>query len=157
MDMIPGRMNRLALEPVRPGTYRGACAEFCGMAHARMNLVVVVHEPPAFEAWLDAQAAPAAAPATPVAQRGQAVFFERGCLACHTIRGTAAVGVIGPDLTHLGSRQTIAAGTLPQQPNTIRRWIAEVDRIKPGAHMPTFGALPAADLDALAAFLSGLR
>lgn len=157
MDTIPGRVNRLALEPTRTGTFRGACAEFCGASHARMSFVVIVSEQVAFDSWLANQARPAAAPADPVAQRGQAAFLEHGCSTCHTIRGTAALGVVGPDLTHVASRHTLAAGTLPTGPEEFQRWIAHAERLKPGAHMPSFDSLPEDTVASLAAYLAQLK
>jgi cytochrome c oxidase subunit 2 len=157
MDLIPGRATRLALEPTRAGVFRGACAEYCGASHARMAFTVVVLEPDAFDQWLVSQAQPVAAPADALRVRGESAFMANGCTACHTIRGTAATGAIGPDLTHVGSRLRLAAGTLANDPESFARWIREADRIKPGVHMPAFRALPAGDLAALAAYLDGLR
>ena len=156
-DMIPGRRTRLLLTPSRPGTYRGACAEFCGASHARMTFVVVVEDPLQFDQWLAAQAEPARPPLEPVAVRGAELFGETGCGACHTVRGTEADGMIGPDLTHVGSRLTIAAGTLPRDPDAFLRFISQTDAVKPGVHMPAFGMLPPDDLRALAAYLEGLK
>jgi cytochrome c oxidase subunit 2 len=157
MDMIPGRRTRLALEPTRIGTFRGACAEYCGASHAFMAFSVVVMEAEAFGAWLESQARPAPAPAEPLMMRGEAAFMANGCTACHTIRGTPAAGVIGPDLTHVGSRGRIAAETLPNDRDALVRWIAQTDSVKPGVHMPAFRALGTDDLSALAAYLGGLR
>jgi cytochrome c oxidase subunit 2 len=157
MDMIPGRLTRLALEPTQTGVFRGACAEYCGASHALMAFVVVVVEPGEFEAWLAAQALAAASPADPLAARGQQAFVAHGCTACHTIRGTEAAGAIGPDLTHVGSRLQIGAATLPNVPEALMRWIAQTDRIKPGVHMPAFRTLGPDDLSALAAYLLSLR
>jgi cytochrome c oxidase subunit 2 len=157
MDMIPGRLTRLALEPTRTGTFRGACAEYCGASHAFMAFSVVVMESQAFRAWLEAQASPAQPPTDPLAVRGEAAFMANGCTACHTIRGTPAAGVIGPDLTHVGSRGRIAAETLPNDRDALGRWIAQTDSVKPGVHMPAFRALHTDDLSALAAYLGGLR
>jgi cytochrome c oxidase subunit 2 len=155
--MIPGRVNRLPLEPTRTGTYRGACAEFCGTSHARMNFIVEVMERDAFDRWLDEQAQPASAPADATAQRGHAAFLEHGCSTCHTVRGAGAFGVEGPDLTHVGSRRTIAAGQLPAEPQQFRRWISSSEILKPGAHMPAFAELPDDTLAALAAYLTQLQ
>jgi cytochrome c oxidase subunit 2 len=157
MDMIPGRVTRLALEPTRTGVFRGACAEYCGASHALMAFRVVVTEPKEFEAWLDAQARPAEAPSEALTVRGHGAFLAHGCTACHTVRGTRAAGRIGPDLTHVGSRLRIAADTLPNDPEAVVRWIGQTDRIKPGVHMPAFRALAADDLTALAAYLDSLR
>ena len=157
MDMIPGRTNRLALEPTRTGTFRGACAEFCGSSHALMNFIVVVTEQGEFDRWLAGQAQPALTPTEPLAQQGERAFFARGCNTCHAVRGTDARGVAGPDLTHVGSRQTIAAGQLPTRPEQFSRWISNTERIKPDAHMPAFDGLPDDELAALAVYLMQLK
>lgn len=155
-DMIPGRETLIVLEPTRTGVFRGACAEYCGASHALMNFAVLVLEPDAYAAWLADQAAPAQAPASAAAERGRAVFFEYGCGACHTIRGTQARGDVGPDLTHVGSRRTLAAGALPNTPDDYVRWISDVHEVKPDANMPEFGMLAQDDLAALALYLDGL-
>jgi cytochrome c oxidase subunit 2 len=157
MDMIPGRLTRLALEPTQVGTFRGACAEYCGASHALMAFSVVVMEPSAFRVWLEAQGRPAQSPTDAIAQRGETTFMANGCTACHTIRGTPAAGVIGPDLTHIGSRGRIAAETLPNDREALVRWIAQSDGVKPGVHMPAFRTLSGDDLAALAAYLGSLR
>ncbi len=153
VDMIPGRVTRLRLEPERAGIYRGVCAEYCGASHARMGFAVQVMEPPAFEAWLSAQARAAAAPESD----GSRAFVSSGCAACHAVRGTAAVASIGPDLTHIGSRLTIAAGALPNTVDDLQRFIANPAAIKPGSLMPPFGSLPPAELRALAVYLKELQ
>jgi cytochrome c oxidase subunit II len=157
VDMIPGRVTRLALLPTRTGVYRGVCAEYCGASHALMNFDVVVAEKAEFDRWLEAQGRPAAPPAEPLAVRGQELFLAQGCGACHAVRGTQAAGVIGPDLTHVGSRLGLAADALPNEPDAFRRWIAHTDAVKPGALMPAFGMLPEDDLRALSAYLEGLK
>jgi cytochrome c oxidase subunit 2 len=157
MDMIPGRLTRLALEPTKTGTFRGVCAEYCGASHALMAFTVIVMEPGEFRLWLEAQARPAAPAADPQSARGQTAFVANGCSACHTIRGIASAGRIGPDLTHLGSRLRIAADTLPNGPEMLERWIEDPDRIKPGVHMPAFRALDREEQSALALYLSGLK
>lgn len=157
LDMIPGRQTRLVLEPTRTGTFRGACAEYCGTSHALMALDAVVLEPEAFARWLDTQAAPAREPATPLAREGAALFLGHGCGACHTVRGTQANGGVGPDLTHVGGRLTLAAGTLRMSEAALARWIARPAAVKPGVHMPAFGMLPDGQLRALAAYLAGLE
>ncbi|WP_159994664.1 cytochrome c oxidase subunit II [Roseomonas sp. 18066] len=153
MDMIPGATNRLVLEPEKTGLFRGVCAEFCGSSHALMAFSVEVMEPEAFEAWLAAEMAPAATPRG----EGAALFLARGCGACHTVRGTAAAGRIGPDLTHLAGRHSLGAGILPNDAATIDRFIREVDRIKPSARMPGFAMLPPAETAAIAGWLGSLR
>lgn len=153
MDMIPGRVTRLLLEPERTGVYRGVCAEYCGESHARMGFVAEVMEPAAFENWLSAQARPAAS----VDSTGMRIFQSSGCGACHAVRGTAATASIGPDLTHVGSRVTLAAGTLSNTVTDLERFIAHPAAVKPGSLMPSFAAMPAADLRALAEYLKGLQ
>jgi cytochrome c oxidase subunit 2 len=157
MDMIPGRVTWLALEPTRTGYYRGACAEYCGGSHALMAFDVEVTDRASFDRWLERQAQPAVAPADPRRQQGRNVFFSSGCSACHTIRGTLAAGTIGPDLTHVGGRRTLAASVLPNDPDAFTRWIARPEHIKPGARMPRFDMMGADDLAALAAYLEGLE
>lgn len=157
MDMTPGRTTTLTLTPTGTGIYRGACAEYCGIAHARMNFAVVVMKPGEFSEWLDAQAKPARLPAGALARRGMQAFLYNGCGACHTVRGTPANGTVGPDLTHVGSRLGIAAGVLPAEPDDFRDWIDHPKVIKPGVHMPAFGMLSDDDLRAIAAWLDGLE
>jgi cytochrome c oxidase subunit 2 len=150
-------VNYLPLQATQEGTFSGVCAEFCGSSHAAMSFVVVGMEDAAFEQWLDQQALPAREPDGAEARRGQAVFFERGCVTCHTIRGTLAAGVTGPDLTHVGSRQTLAAGLLPANPQAFAEWISSTTHLKPGARMPAFDNLPDDALAALAAYLTQLQ
>lgn len=152
VDMLPGRTTRLTLEPHTIGTFRGVCAEYCGESHARMAFAVEVMEPAAFDMWLVAQARPADSNAS-----GARLFETAGCGACHAIRGTGADATIGPDLTHVGSRLTLAGGALPNTADNLARWIARPDLIKPGSLMPPFAGLPAEDVRSLVAFLQGLR
>lgn len=157
VDMIPGRVQQLRIEVPQPGRHRGQCAEFCGEQHAGMAFEVVVDPPPVFEAWLQAQAAPAARPSGAVATRGLALFVSEGCAACHSIRGLAEEANAGPDLTHVASRRFIGAGTLPADEAGFARWIAGVQHLKPGARMPQYGRLDPSALAALATFLGQLR
>lgn len=156
-DMIPGRVTRLVLTPTRTGVFRGACAEYCGTSHALMSFYVMVMEKAEFARWLDQQASPARAPATPVVARGQQQFLENGCGACHAIRGTAATGVVGPDLTHIGSRLSVGAGVLTNDLNALLRWTVQADQLKPGVLMPHYRMLPPTELRALAAYLESLQ
>lgn len=157
VDMIPGRTTTLVLEPTRTGVFRGACAEYCGTAHAHMRFVAVVMVQADFEDWLRAQAAPARAPRTAEEQAGQRAFLRNGCGACHAIRGTPARGTVGPDLTHVGSRLELAAGTLPNNAVAFERWISAAHAVKPDVLMPPFAALPEQDLQAMALYLDGLQ
>jgi len=149
IDMIPGRRNRVLLYADRPGVYRGQCAEFCGLEHARMAMYVYAQPRADFDRWLRAQAAPAAA-APPAA------FMRDGCAACHTLRGTPARGAVGPDLTHVGSRSTIAALTLPNDRAAVAEWLRDPQHVKPGNRMPNLH-LSDADIRALVAYLESLN
>jgi len=157
LDMVPGRLQHLLLSADSPGTWRGQCAEFCGEQHARMALQVVALEPAAFDAWLAAQARPAAAPASPQQELGRQAFLGQRCDACHTVRGVAESSRLGPDLTHVGSRGHLAAGTLPNTPEGRAQWIAHVQQVKTGARMPSYDRLDAATLAALAEWLGALQ
>ncbi|MEZ4408652.1 MAG: cytochrome c oxidase subunit II [Polyangiales bacterium] len=157
LDMLPGRPNRLALRATRAGVFRGVCAEYCGDSHALMAFDVVVEPREALDRWLTHQAEPAATPTDPLAARGAALFVADGCGACHAVRGTVSDGRLGPDLTHVGSRRSLAAGTLRNEPDALTRWIARADALKPDAHMPAFAMLARDDLRALAAYLEALR
>ena len=157
IDMIPGRVTRIALEPTRTGVFGGACAEYCGASHARMHFDVVVTRRPEFETWLALQAQAATQPTDPLLTDGQTAFMTHGCAACHTVRGLTTVGRIGPDLTHVGGRLRIAAGTLPNAPAEFARWIGQTDRFKPGVHMPAFRTLSPSELAALGAYLESLQ
>ena len=157
VDMIPGRVNRLVLEPTKTGVFRGVCAEYCGTSHALMAFSVVVQEQADFADWLAQQAAPAAQPSEPLAQAGHDLFHSHGCGACHTIRGTRADGVVGPDLTHVGGRISLGAGILPNEVDDFVRWIAHTHAVKPDVLMPAFGMLPAQELRALSAYLDSLQ
>jgi cytochrome c oxidase subunit II len=156
-DMIPGRVNRLVLEVEEPGIYRGQCAEYCGGPHAWMAFYAVAEEPEAFAAWLEREALPAALPEDPFLARGASLFLDSGCGACHAIRGTAAAGQLGPDLTHVGGRHSIGAGILPNNVGTIAGWIADAQAIKPHNKMPSFNVFSGEELRALAAYLASLE
>ncbi|HYV22363.1 MAG TPA: cytochrome c oxidase subunit II [Candidatus Bathyarchaeia archaeon] len=152
MDMLPGVTNHLRLFARRVGSYDGQCAEFCGIEHAWMRIRVVAQTRTDFDQWLRGQVPPA-----PTQDgNGERVFLSNICVNCHTVRGTSAAGTAGPDLTHVGARATIGAGVLPNDVARMRAWLADPQRYKPGALMPSV-PLPAADLDALAAYLVSLR
>jgi cytochrome c oxidase subunit II len=157
VDMIPGRRTRLRLEPTRTGVFRGVCAEYCGSSHAFMSFSVVVEKEQEFARWLDGQRATASRTQDPSAARGAELFLGQGCGACHAIRGTAADGVVGPDLTHVGSRLTLGAGRLPNRSESFERWLVHTAELKPKVLMPHFRMLPPSDLRALAAYLEGLQ
>ena len=156
-DMLPGRVGHLLLQASRAGVYRGQCAEFCGEQHARMALHVVAQEPTEFAAWLAAQARPAAPPSSALLERGRQVFLEQRCNACHTVRGVAAEGRLGPDLTHVGSRLYLGAGTLVNRAGSLAHWVSDTQAIKPGARMPSSPEIDVVALQALAAWLEYLQ
>jgi cytochrome c oxidase subunit 2 len=151
-DMLPGVTNRLRLLAPRAGSYDGQCAEFCGIEHAWMRIRVVVESQAEFDAWLHAQTLPRAT----IETKAEQIFLANICVNCHTIRGTAAAGTAGPDLTHVGARATLGAGVLPNDVASMRAWLADPQRYKPGALMPSV-PLSNADLDALAAYLVSLK
>lgn len=156
MDVIPGQQNATWIMADTAGAYRGECAEFCGAQHAHMDFTVVAEPAAAFGQWLSAQRAVAAVPADSLARAGYNVFRISACAACHTIRGADVFGKVGPELTHLASRRTIAAGMLPNTPGNLAAWIVNAPSLKPGVEMP---ALPmsAATEHALLGYLSTLR
>jgi cytochrome c oxidase subunit 2 len=155
-DLIPGRSNSLVFTVDRPGTYRGQCAEFCGLQHAHMALLVIAESADDFQRWRKAQLADATAPATPEQSAGRDVFLAKACAACHTVRGTSAAGNLGPDLTHVGGRQYIAAGILPTTRGSLAAWVADPQTIKPGNNMPLVPLEPR-ELNALSAWLTSLQ
>ncbi len=157
VDMIPGRTNRLIVQPTETGVFRGVCAEYCGTAHAAMEFSAVVMEPEAFADWLAAQAQPAIGVEGAEPTAGETGFLANGCGACHRIRGTAADGRLGPDLTHVASRVGLAAGVLPNRRETLKRWIREPHALKPGVRMPAFDMLPEPEIEQIAAFLDSLQ
>jgi cytochrome c oxidase subunit 2 len=155
-DVIPGQQNTMWMQADKPGVYWGECAEYCGLQHTHMNLLVVAQSPSDFRHWLDQQRQPPAPPTDPVTATGERVFERSACAACHTVAGTTAMGQMGPDLTHLASRRTLAAGTLANTPGNLAGWIANAQGIKPGNDMPTM-TLPPGDLQALVAWLETLQ
>ncbi|MCB8837959.1 cytochrome c oxidase subunit II [Aurantimonas sp. VKM B-3413] len=152
-DAIPGRVNRIVLDPTRPGVFNGVCAEYCGDAHAQMGLRVVAVPPEEFDAHVRRQAEDAAV----TSGRGAELFLKNGCGACHTVRGTPADGAVGPDLTHVASRRTIAAGLLPTNEANIAAFIRTPAHVKPGVLMPSFGMLPEDEIAAMANWLGALQ
>lgn len=155
-DMIPGRVNRVVIQADRPGVYRGQCAEYCGLQHARMAFDVFVLPPAEFDAWLARLAQPAPEPQTAQLRRGRELFLELGCGACHTIRGVSG-GELGPDLTRVGARKSLGAGTVPGGIGNIAGWIASSQHLKPGNRMPSYDQLHGEQLRAVAAYLASLE
>jgi len=156
IDEVPGRQNRVLLYADRPGSYRGQCAEFCGAQHAHMALYVIAQPMAQFRAWLAAMSAPARNPSGGAAAIGRRLFEADQCASCHQIRGVTAPVTVGPDLTHLATRSSLAAATIPNRPSYLERWIANPQSIKPGDRMPDLG-LPRWQISDIVAYLDSLR
>jgi cytochrome c oxidase subunit 2 len=155
-DLLPGYTRSLWFRADTPGVYRGQCAEFCGYQHAKMGMLVIAESQEKYDAWIKAQQSAANAPQDSATERGKIVFEGSTCVMCHAISGTVAGATMGPDLTHLASRQTIAAGTLPNTEANLYAWISDPQRIKPGTLMPATKLDPR-DLHALVAYLRQLK
>ena len=155
LDMIPGQQNRMAIKASEPVVARGQCAEFCGLQHANMSLHLIARTEADFAGWLAGQRAEAAQNAG--SERGRVLFLSAGCGGCHAIRGTAARGTIGPDLTHFGGRTSLGAGMMTNDAAAIARWISSAQHIKPGNKMPSFNIFEPDELTALASYLEGLK
>ena len=155
-DLIPGHRSATWIEADRPGVWKARCAEFCGIQHAKMAFDVVAESPARFNQWYLSQLASASPPTDSSAVHGQSVFVERTCIMCHSISGTPAGSNVGPELTHLASRPSIAAGSLPNTRENLGRWILNPQLIKPGVHMPP-NALSPGDMKALLDYLETLK
>jgi cytochrome c oxidase subunit 2 len=153
-DLIPGKTNVMWIQADRPGLFVGQCAEYCGTQHANMLIRLVVESPREFQSWLEREAAAAVDDAS--AHEGKSVFLGQSCVNCHAVRGTPAQGGYAPDLTHLMSRRTLAAGMAPNTPENLRRWVDDPQAIKPGCLMPAFG-LSTRDRKLLVDYLETLR
>jgi cytochrome c oxidase subunit II len=153
-DLLPNRVNELWIDPHVPGVYEGQCNQLCGVQHAKMLLVVHVDTPEQFDAWVRQQQQPGAE--DPQVAQGRHVFETAACMNCHSVRGTVANGLFGPDLTHLMSRGTIAAGAVENTPENLKRWVADPGAFKPGALMPSMNLSPE-QLDQLTAYLITLK
>jgi cytochrome c oxidase subunit II len=154
MDVIPGVTNVTWIQASAPGRYSGQCAEFCGLQHARMAFFVTAENPADFNAWRDRQLASPAPPTNAAIAQGSALFAAR-CASCHTVSGTPAGGIVGPNLSHIAGRPTLAAGTIPNDTAHLSAWIADPDAIKPGVLMPKT-LLSAADRAKVVAYLQSL-
>lgn len=155
-DLIPGRTATIELRADKPGIYRGQCAEFCGFQHAKMALLVIAEPPAQYKAWAERQRQPAPTPTSSLALRGQKIFMGTTCVMCHTIGGTQAQALFGPDLTHVASRKALAAGTLPNTRAHRAAWVSNPQEFKPGANMPSSN-LSGKELQALLAYLETLQ
>jgi cytochrome c oxidase subunit II len=156
MDLVPGRENILRIRAERSGRYSGQCSEFCGLQHAHMRLLIIAKDSNEFAQWYEKQLQPARQPQSAEARLGREIFLQRPCVMCHTISGTPAASRAGPDLSHVASRQTLAAGTLPLTRGSLAAWIADPQTIKPGAKMP-LTHLGADELNAVVAYLESLQ
>lgn len=155
-DLIPGYTTALWFQADKPGVFRGQCAEFCGLQHAKMAFYIVAEDSATFQQWLQQQTKPAPDPDNDQKKHGEQVFLQNQCVMCHTIRGTIAGSRVGPDLTHVAGRMSLAAGTLPNNIGNLAAWIADPQGIKPGNRMPP-NLLPASDLQDLLAYLETLK
>jgi cytochrome c oxidase subunit 2 len=155
-DVIPGQRNVAWIQADKAGIYRGQCTEYCGLQHANMAAFVVAEPPAQFAQWLDTQSKNAGPPKDPDAADGLAVFQKSACATCHAIRGSDALGQVGPDLTHVAGRMTLAAGALENTRGNLAGWIGNSQAIKPGNDMPTMTLSPA-DLQALVSYLETLK
>lgn len=157
VDVVPNRVNTMWLQADEPGVYYGQCAEYCGTSHANMRMRVQVVSQAEFDAWVQQrQAAAAFSTADNLVTRGHDVFVNSACAACHTVDGTEAAGKVGPDLSDVGSRTTIAAGLVDNTPENMAAWLRDPQSVKPGALMPNL-QLNDEDVSALVAFLDSLK
>jgi cytochrome c oxidase subunit 2 len=156
IDLIPSRSNMTWMQADRPGIYHGQCGEFCGAQHAHMAVKVIAEDQASFDRWYAGQVPPASEPSDDSRARGREIFLNSPCVVCHSIRGTAARGTVGPDLTHLASRKTIAAGTLQNTRGNLAGWVIDAQSIKPGVRMPNM-ALSPQDLEPLLDYLESLQ
>ncbi len=157
LDLIPGRTNRLMVEADTAGVFRGQCAEFCGLGHAKMALYAVAVPPERYAQWAEKQQRPARLPQQPAARQGSRLFRASGCPLCHTVRGQGAWGRVGPDLTHVGGRMTIGAGVLETSQENLALWIAHNEALKEGNRMPDYADLSRETREAIAAYLESLE
>lgn len=162
MDLIPKRINKIVIQADKPGVYRGECAEFCGLQHAHMGLMVVAQSQADYDNWVQAQSQSAAQPADPVTQTGQQVFMSAGCVFCHVVRGLDDKEIdrsgidLGPDLTHLDSRLTIAGASLTKNRGNLAGWVIDAQHVKPGSLMPEMH-INSEELQALLVYLESLK
>jgi len=155
-DLVPGHPTSMWLRAEKTGTFRGQCAEFCGLQHAHMRLTFVVDPPEVFDHWMEASSTDAPEPGNETERRGQQVFLSRQCMMCHAINGTNARATVGPDLTHIGSRAMLASGAIPNTRGYLAGWIVNPQNIKPGVRMPP-NTMPSDDLNALLDYLESLK
>jgi cytochrome c oxidase subunit II len=152
-DTVPGKTNQMSVLVNRPGVYDGACNQYCGLQHAWMRIRVIAEPADQFNAWVQQQSQPV----TPAGTRGEQVFLQNTCVACHSIRGLQATANVGPDLTHFGSRTTLGTGVVDNTPVSLQQWIRNPQALKPGVLMPAFQNLSDSDLTALVDYLESLK
>lgn len=157
IDMLPGQINKQRIQATQSGVFRGQCAEFCGAQHAKMAFYVVAQTPQEYEQWFAKQLQPPAEPQDAMLRQGRQLFLDNRCGLCHAIRSTEAKGMLGPDLSDVGSRHSLGAGILPNNRGAIAGWITDSQRIKPGNKMPAFNQFSGEELRALSAYLESLR
>ena len=157
VDLIPGTTTHLRLQADSPGAYQGQCAEYCGPQHAHMALLVVSEQAAAFDEWLGRLRSPAATPTDSDAVSGEQVFMTHQCALCHTVRGTPAQGLVGPDLTHFGGRTRLAANAFPNSTAPLSAWVTHAQSMKPNAQMPSMASFSGAELREMVAYLQGLK
>lgn len=157
VDLIPGQINRIRIQADQPGVYRGQCAEYCGAQHAHMSLLVVADPPADYEAWLAREINQAEPPATEQQRHGQQLFMTKACVLCHTIRGTLAQAKVGPDLTHIASRQGLAANTLRNNAANLEAWVMHAQSLKPEVIMPDVSQFTGQEARDLVAYLQQLQ
>lgn len=157
VDMIPGHPNFIRIEASHPGNFNGQCASFCGEEHALMRLLVVAQTPYNYHAWVEEQLKPAAAPTNPDAVAGEQIFVTGACSMCHTVRGTTAGGRVAPDLTHIASRQYLAANVFPNNTGNLEAWITHAQSMKPDAQMPNLTQFTGTQLQQLTDYLQQLK
>lgn len=156
MDVIPGHTNTLWIQADKAGTYAGQCAEFCGVEHAKMRLLVIAEPADQFKTWVQQQQAPIQAALSGDSANGEQIFLAGTCIGCHTVDGTKAKGLVGPNLTHFASRQTFAGSTLPNDPKNLADWLSDPQAVKPGNLMPNLH-LSDRDIQQLVAYLESLK
>jgi cytochrome c oxidase subunit II len=157
MDFIPGEINTTRIEASQPGVFRGECSVFCGEQHAHMAMLVIAQSPSDYNAWVNDQRADAPTPATPQTQLGREVFLSGPCAFCHTVRGTEAMGVVAPDLTHIASRLSLASDTLNNTKANLAGWVTHAQSLKPGCEMPNLTQFTGVQLRDMVDYLETLR
>jgi cytochrome c oxidase subunit 2 len=157
VDMVPGYVNHLRLEATKEGVFRGQCSQYCGAQHANMAVIVVAQQPKAYEAWRAHMVETASQPSTPQEIQGQEVFLSAPCANCHTVRGTGAGGIVAPDLTHMASRQGLAANMFSNDEADLEAWVTHAQSLKPEVTMPNIPQFDGVDLRALVAYLRELK